>query len=109
MKIERGKHTSRDTLHTTTTSKTTDRRLRDTLDVVTKNLAMTLGSTLPKTLATFSTCKDALAQCHRAREARSSPRLGIEPEPSAGEVLTSSHDEGLPVDMRLRETMVERK
>ena len=35
-----------DTLDTSTTSKTTDRRLRDTLDVVSKDLAMTLGSAL---------------------------------------------------------------
>lgn len=34
-----------DTLHTTTTSETTDCGLGDSLDVVTKNLAMTLGST----------------------------------------------------------------
>ena len=47
--------TSRDTLHTTTTSETTDGRLRDTLDVVTKNLAVTLGTTLAETLSTFAT------------------------------------------------------
>lgn len=45
----------RDTLDTTTASKTTDSRLGDTLDVVTQNLAVTLGTTLSKTLATFAT------------------------------------------------------
>jgi hypothetical protein len=43
---EGGILTSRDTLNTTTTRETTDGRLGDTLDVVTKNLAMTLGSAL---------------------------------------------------------------
>jgi hypothetical protein len=46
----------RDTLDTTTTSKTSDRRLCDTLDVVAKNLAVTLGTTLAEALATLSTC-----------------------------------------------------
>lgn len=45
----------RDTLDTTTTSETADGGLGDTLDVVTKNLAVTLGTTLAETLATFST------------------------------------------------------
>jgi len=44
----------RDTLHTATTSETTDSGLGDTLDVVTKNLAMTLRATLSEALATFS-------------------------------------------------------
>jgi hypothetical protein len=50
--------TSRDTLDTTTTSQTSDGRLCDTLDVVTKNLAVTLRTTLAKTLATFSACEE---------------------------------------------------
>jgi hypothetical protein len=54
------KHTGRDTLDTTTTSKTTDSRLGDTLDVVAKNLSVTLCSALAETFATFSTCEDAL-------------------------------------------------
>ena len=45
-----------DTLNTTTASKTTDSRLGDTLDVVTKDLAVTLSTTLAEALATFSTC-----------------------------------------------------
>jgi hypothetical protein len=47
----------RDTLHTTTTRETADGRLCDTLDVVTKNLAMTLGSTFAETFSAFSTCE----------------------------------------------------
>jgi hypothetical protein len=46
---------SGDTLDTTTAGETADRRLRDALDVVTQNLAMALGTTLSKTLATFAT------------------------------------------------------
>jgi hypothetical protein len=37
--------------------------LQNTLDIVTKNLAVTFGSALSETLATFSTCEDALARC----------------------------------------------
>ena len=54
-----GTPTSRDTLHTTTTCETTDSRLGNALDVVTKNLAMTLGTAFAETFTTFSTCKDA--------------------------------------------------
>ena len=43
-----------DTLDTTTTGETTDSRLGDTLDVVTENLAMALGTTLSETLSTFA-------------------------------------------------------
>jgi hypothetical protein len=50
--------TGRDTLDTTTTSQTSDGRLCDTLDVVTKNLAVTFRTTLAKTLATFSACEE---------------------------------------------------
>ena len=39
------------TLHTTTTCKTTDRRLGDTLDVVAQNLAMAFSTALSKTFA----------------------------------------------------------
>jgi hypothetical protein len=42
--------------YTTTTRKTSDSGLCDTLDVVAKNLAMSLGSTLAEALATFSAC-----------------------------------------------------
>jgi len=46
---------STDTLDTSSARKTADSRLCDTLDVVTKNLAMSLGSTLSEALATLST------------------------------------------------------
>ena len=52
-----GIHTGRDTLDTTTTCETADGGLGDTLDVVTKNLAVTLGSALAEALATFSALK----------------------------------------------------
>ena len=48
--------TGRDTLDTATTSETTDSGLGDTLDVVTQNLAVTLGTTLSEAFATFATC-----------------------------------------------------
>jgi hypothetical protein len=41
---------TRDTLHTTTTCETTNGRLGDTLNVITKNLAVTLGTTLSEAL-----------------------------------------------------------
>ena len=52
----------RDTLDTTTTSETADSGLGDTLDVVTQDLAVTLGATLAETLSTLSTCRDASSQ-----------------------------------------------
>ena len=45
----------RDTLDTTTTRETADSGLGDTLDVVTQNLTVTLGTTLAETLSTFAT------------------------------------------------------
>ena len=44
----------RDTLDTTTTSETSDGGLGDTLDVVTKNLSVTLGTALAEALAALS-------------------------------------------------------
>ena len=44
-----------DTLDTTTTSETADGGLSDTLDVVTQDLAVTLGATLSKTLTALAT------------------------------------------------------
>jgi hypothetical protein len=55
---EGGRHTGRDTLDTATTRETTDGRLGDALDVVAKNLAMALGSTLSEAFATFAACGD---------------------------------------------------
>jgi hypothetical protein len=46
---------TRDTLHTSTTSETADGRLGDALDVVTKDFAMTLGSSLSESFSSFST------------------------------------------------------
>jgi len=43
-----------DALHTTTTSETADSGLGDTLDVVAKDLAVTLGASLSETFASFS-------------------------------------------------------
>jgi hypothetical protein len=43
-----------DTLDTTTTSETADSGLGDTLDVVAKDLAVTLGASLSETFASFS-------------------------------------------------------
>jgi hypothetical protein len=43
-----------DTLNTTTTGETTDGGLGDTLDVITKDLAMTLGSSLSESLSSLS-------------------------------------------------------
>ena len=45
---------TRDTLDTTTTSETTDGGLGDALDVITKDLAVTLGASLSETFASFS-------------------------------------------------------
>lgn len=43
-----------DTLDTTTAGETADSRLRDALDVVTQNLAVTLGAALAETLSALS-------------------------------------------------------
>jgi hypothetical protein len=43
-----------ETLDSTTPSQTTDRRLGDTLDVITKNLTMPLGATLSQSLTSLS-------------------------------------------------------
>jgi len=49
---------TRDTLDTTATSETTDGGLGDTLDVVTQDLSVTLGTTLSEAFAAFSTCEE---------------------------------------------------
>jgi hypothetical protein len=48
---------TRDALDTTTTGKTTDCRLRDTLDVIAQDFAMTLSASLSETLASFATTR----------------------------------------------------
>ena len=45
---------TRDTLHTTAASQTADSGLGDTLDVIAKNLAVTLGSALAETCSQLS-------------------------------------------------------
>ena len=54
---------TRDTLDTATTSETTDSRLRDALNVVAKNLAMTLGTSLSKSLSSFATTRHVALFC----------------------------------------------
>merc|ERR1712035_190772 len=46
---------TRNTFDTTTTSKTTNGGFSDTLDIITENLAMTLGTSLSKTFSSFTT------------------------------------------------------
>ena len=48
---------ARDTLDTTTASETADSGLSDALDVVTKDLPVTLGASLSKALASFATTR----------------------------------------------------
>jgi hypothetical protein len=48
---------TRDTLDTTTTGKTTDSRLGNTLDIITKDLSVTLGTSLSKSLSSFSSAR----------------------------------------------------
>ena len=48
---------SRDTLYTATASQTADCGLGDTLDVITKYFAMTLGASLSESLASFTTSR----------------------------------------------------
>lgn len=43
-----------DTFHTTTAGQTTDRRLRDTLDVVTQHFSVPLGSSFSQSFASFT-------------------------------------------------------
>ena len=48
---------SRDTFYTTSSGKTTDGWLGDTLDVITKYLPVTLSATLSKTFSSFTTSR----------------------------------------------------
>ena len=52
-----------DTLDTSTTSQTTDGGLGDALDVVAKNIAITLGATLSKSLSSFTTASHFEERC----------------------------------------------
>lgn len=60
---------SRDTLDTATTSQTTDGRLGYALDVVTKDLPVTLGTTLSEALATFAACEERVSGRREGRGA----------------------------------------
>jgi len=59
-----------DSLHTTTTSQTTDSGLGDTLDVVTKNLPVALCTSLSKTLASFSAARHVSVEYLRTAAVR---------------------------------------
>ena len=48
---------ARDTLDTSTASQTADSRLGDTLDVVTKDLPVTLGTSFSKTFASLASAR----------------------------------------------------
>ena len=48
---------STDSFYTTTTRQTADGWLRDSLDVVTKNLSMTLGASFSQSFSSFSTSR----------------------------------------------------
>ena len=48
---------ARDTLHTTSTGETADGGLGDALDVVAKNLSVTLGASLAESLASLATAR----------------------------------------------------
>jgi len=49
-----------DTLHASTAGETTDGGLGDTLNVIAKDLAVALGSTLAESLATFTTARHVM-------------------------------------------------
>jgi hypothetical protein len=48
---------ARDAFHTTTTSETADCGLRDTLDVITQNLSVTLGASLSESFSSLTTSR----------------------------------------------------
>lgn len=56
---------TRDALDTATTGHTADGGLGNALDVVTKDLAVTLGATLSEALASFSTACILIVQCRK--------------------------------------------
>jgi hypothetical protein len=64
----------RDTLDTTTTSKTSDGWLGDSLDVVTQDLAMTLGTTLAESLSAFAACS-SVSECDHECESNLRPDM----------------------------------
>ena len=56
-----------DTLDSTTTSKTTDGGLGDTLDVITKNLPVALGAPLSESLSSFAASSHVDVSCDDTR------------------------------------------
>jgi hypothetical protein len=62
--------TGRDTLDTTTTSETSNGGLGNTLDVVTKNLPVTLGAALAEALAALAACEELVFKAHDAEGTR---------------------------------------
>lgn len=62
--------TGRNTLDTTSTSETSDSGLGDTLDVVSQDLSVTLGTTLAETLSALAACEDKCKLGEETREAR---------------------------------------
>ena len=59
---------ARDTLDTTTTRKTADGGLGDTLDVIAQHFAMTLGASLSEALSSFATSRHDLGLRERMRK-----------------------------------------
>ena len=59
-----------DSLDTATTSKTTDGRLRDTLDVITKNFPVALSASLSETLSSFAASSHVDLSCAETRMKR---------------------------------------
>ena len=57
---------SRDTLDTTSAGQTSDGRLGDALDVITKHLPVAFSATLSKTLSSFSTSRHSCVCIERA-------------------------------------------
>ena len=53
--------TGRDTLDTTSTGETSDSGLGNTLDVVSQDLSVALGTALAETLSALAACEDGLA------------------------------------------------
>jgi hypothetical protein len=60
--------TGRDTLDTATTSETSDSGLGNTLDVVTKNLSVALGTTLAEALAALAACREVMSASRQQRD-----------------------------------------
>lgn len=69
-----GQLTGRNTLDTTSASETSDSGLGDTLDVVSQDLSVTLGTALAETLAALTACEDDCKLWEEARGASATRR-----------------------------------